>query len=111
MKRLNTPQELDFGLEPGLDTGARTMSFIRTYPNCVKFLAHHQIYNLFATMSEEVGKYYKEDLAICRKYGLSAGWVAEGFYHHMAGSQWNAGHPAFAQGHKERMDLFLKNFY
>lgn len=113
MARLKNPNELDFGLDPGLDAGGRTKNFIKAHPNEVKFLPNHQISYFIATMAEDdpVGKYYREDLAICRKYGLSAGWIAEGFYHYMAGSQWNSGNPAFAQGHRERMDLFLKNFY
>ncbi|HVI42034.1 MAG TPA: hypothetical protein VM577_15390 [Anaerovoracaceae bacterium] len=112
MKLLKNPQELDFGLDPGLDVGGRTKDFIAKYPNSVKFLANHQVSYFLATLGDDpAGKYYETDISICRKYGLSAGWIAEGFYHYMAGSQWNAGNPAFAQGHKERMDLFLRYFY
>lgn len=112
VKRLKDPQELDFGLEPGLDAGGKTKDFIKKYAQDVKFLGNHQISYFIQTLNDEpIAKYYKDDLAIARKYGLSAGWIAEGFYHYMAGSQWNGSNPTFAQGHKERMDLFLQYFY
>lgn len=113
MKLLKNVCDLDFGLSPGLDVGGKTKEFIENNPNAVKFLANHQTSYFLGTLREEESnaKYFKTDLDICRKYGLSAGWIAEGFYHYMAGSQWNASNPAFAQGHKERMELFLKYFY
>lgn len=112
MKRLNNVHELNFGLEPGLDTGGRTREFIQKYPNTVKFLANHQTSYFFRTLEgERLGEYLKTDLEICRNHGLSAGWIAEGFYHYMAGSQWNAENPTFAAGHKLRMNLFLNYFY
>jgi len=113
MKRLNDANELDFGLSPGLDTGGNTKNFIENNPNSVKFMANHQTSYFIATLNnnEPIGEYLKTDLAICRAHGLSAGWIADGFYHHMAGSQWNASNPTFAEGHRQRMDLFLKYFY
>lgn len=112
MKLLKNPRELDFGLDAGLDTGGKTKEFIKNNANSVKFVANHQTSYFLATLSDEpIAKYFKTDLDICRKYGLSAGWIAEGFYHYMAGSQWNASNPAFAKGHKERMDVFLEYFY
>jgi hypothetical protein len=113
MRRLKNPKTLDFGFDPGMDCGGRTKDFIRDNANAVKFLPNHQISYFIATMSENdpVAKYYRDDLAICRQHGLSAGWISEGFYHYMAGSQWNSGNPTFAKGHRERMELFLKNFY
>jgi len=112
MKLLKEPSQLDFGLEPGLDVGGKTKDFIKNNALGVKFLPNHQTSYILATLNEEpIANYYRDDLTICRKYGLSAGWIAEGFYHYMAGSQWNGANPAFAQGHKERMDLFLKYFY
>lgn len=112
MKLLKNVYELDFGLDPGLDVGGRTKKFIEDNANSVKFLANHQTSYFLATLDKEpIAEYFKDDLAICRAHGLSAGWIAEGFYHYMAGSQWNAGNPVFASGHKKRMDLFLKYFY
>lgn len=113
MNLLKDPNELDFGLEDGLDAGGKTRYFVKNNPNAVKFLPNHQTSYFIAILPEEdsMAKYYKEDLLIARKYGLSAGWITEGFYHYMAGSQWNGANPSFAQGHKERMDLFLKYFY
>jgi hypothetical protein len=112
MKLLKIPQELDFGLEPGLDTGGKTQYFVKQYSGAVKFLANHQITYFIGTLQDEpIAEYYKSDLAICREHGLSAGWIAEGFYHYMAGSQWNSYNPIFASGHEQRMKLFLKYFY
>lgn len=113
MKALKNVNELDFGLDSGLDVGGKTKEFIERNNSSVKFLANHQTSYFIGTLREEESnaKYFKTDLDICRKYGLSAGWIAEGFYHYMAGSQWNASNSAFAQGHKERMELFLKYFY
>lgn len=112
MKFLTDPKELDFGLSPGFDVGGKTREFIEKYSKSIKFITNHQVSYFIGTLNDEpIADYFKNDLAICRKYGLNAGWIAEGFYHYMAGSQWNAENPAFAQGHKERMDLFLKHFY
>lgn len=113
MKKLINPQELDFGLAPGLDTGGRTKEFIENHPHEIKFIPNHQISYFVRTLNENesLAKYFGEDLEISRGHGLSSGWIAEGFYHYMAGSQWNASNPAFAQGHKKRMELFLKYFY
>jgi hypothetical protein len=113
MKLLNNVRELDFGLDTGLDTGGKTKTFIEKNPNSVKFMANHQTSYFLATLEGKgpFAEYFKADLDICRTHGLSAGWIAEGFYHYMAGSQWNAANPVFADGHKKRMDLFLKYFY
>lgn len=113
MKLLKNPQELDFGLDTGLDAGGKSRTFIEKYPDEIKFIPNHQASYFLATLLEgdPNRKYWEVDLQISRKYGISSGWLAQGFYHYMAGSQWNAGNPAFAQGHKERMDLFLRYFY
>src|SRR5574343_297433 len=113
MKRLTNPKELDFRPCPGLDTGGRTKDFIAKYPNDIKFIPNHQIeYFIRILGTDPMAEYYKEDLAICRKAGLSAGWCAEGLLHYMAGSQWNKNdNSAFAQGHQDRMNLFLRYFY
>lgn len=113
MNKLNNPSELDFGLAPGLDVGGNTQGFIKNHANEVKFISHHQITYFMHTLNNEpIAKYFEKDLAICRSHGLSAGWVADGFFHYMAGSQWNSGENTnFAIGHKKRMDLFLEYFY
>jgi hypothetical protein len=113
VKRFNNVKELDFGLEEGLDTGGRTRTFIKSHPQSVKFLANHQSSYFLGTLeaNDPMYNYFKDDISICRAHGLSAGWIAEGFYHYMAGSQWNAGNPTFAEGHKKRMQLFLHYFY
>jgi hypothetical protein len=113
MKRLANPHELDFGLAPGLDCGGKTKDFIKSHESAVKFLNNHQISYMIAILTgQPIAEYFSNDLAICRSHGLSAGWVADGFYHYMAGSQWNnAENPTFAAGHKLRMDLFLNYFY
>jgi len=106
--------KLDFGLEPGVDTGGKTKDFIIKYPNLVKLLPNYQASYFLQTLdnSEILAKYFKEDLEISRAHGLSSGWIAEGMYHYMAGSRWNLNdNPLFAEGHKKRMDLFLKYFY
>ena len=79
MKLLKEPSQLDFGLEPGLDVGGKTKDFIKNNALGVKFLPNHQPSYILATLNEEpIANYYRDDLTICRKYGLSAGWIAEG---------------------------------
>lgn len=115
MNLLSNPQELDFGLAPGLDVGGKTQDFITKYTNLVKFLPNHQISYFMRTLNENesLAQYFKKDLEISQAHGLSSGWVSEGgMYHYMAGSQWNAGDKStFAAGHQKRMDLFLHYFY
>ncbi len=112
MKLLRNPQDLDFGLEPGLDCGGKTKYFIQGYPGQVKFLENRQILDHISTeRNDPLMEYFRDDLFICGKYKLSAGWVANGFYHYMAGSQWNSYDSGFAEGHRQRMELFLKHFY
>lgn len=112
MTLLQNPKDIDFGLEPGLDCGGKTKYFIENNPEKVKFLENSQVLNYISTaQNTPFLQYFRDDLFICGKYGLSAGWVANGFYHYMAGSQWNSYFPSFAEGHKLRMDLFLKYFY
>lgn len=113
MKQLKNVQELDFGLDTGLDTGGKTKNFINNYPDSVKFLSNHQTTYFFETSHDHdsLAPYFRESLNICKKYGISAGWIADGFYHYLAGSQWNADNPTFAEGHRQRMELFLKYFY
>lgn len=106
--------ELNFGLAPGVDTGGQTKNFIAKYPDAVKFLPNYQAAYFLATLneSESLAQYFKEDLEISKAHGLSSGWIADGMYHYMAGSQWNSGDkPEFYSGHQKRMDLFLKYFY
>lgn len=106
--------ELNFGLAPGFDTGGRTKDFIAKYPNQVKLLPNHQASYFLRTLegTESLAQYFQEDLDITRAAGLSSGWISEGLYHYMAGSQWNSGDKSeFALGHKKRMDLFLRYFY
>lgn len=112
MKLLQNPQELNFDLLPGVDVGGKTKEFIEKYPQAVKFLGNHQADYMMAIMHDQpIAEYFREDIKICREHGLSAGWVANGIYHYMAGSQWNANNPTFAAGLTKRMDLFLKYFY
>lgn len=112
MKLLQNVKDIDFGLEPGLDCGGKTKNFIKNNPNKVKFIENSQVLNYISTnQNSPLLQYFRDDLYICGKYGLSAGWVADGFYHYMAGSQWNSYFTSFADGHKLRMDLFLKYFY
>lgn len=111
MKLLKNPNDLSFGVEPGLDTGGKSRHFINNNAQLVKFLPVYQASYMMSIMEKDpVSKYFKDDLEICRNHGLSAGWVSCGFYHYMAGSQWNADNLTFAEGHKKRMDLFLKYF-
>ena len=110
--KLINVHEIDFGLEPGLDVGAKTRNLLKKYKNTIKLVHNHQMTDYIQMIKDNPAvEYYKTDLAICRKHGLNAGWVADGFYHYMAGSQWNGGNPTFAEGHKQRMELFLANFY
>lgn len=113
MKLLKNVNELDFSLMPGLDVGGKTKEFIEKYPDSYKFIPNHQAAYFLATLNgtESLAQYFKKDLEITKAVGLSSGWIAEGFYHYMAGSQWNSENPAFASGHKQRMDLFLAYFY
>lgn len=107
-------KELDFALEPGFDVGGRTKDFLIKYPNDVKLLPNYQAAYFLATLdpTESLAQYFKADLAITRKAGLSSGWLCYNFYHYMAGSGWNKNdNPLFAKGHRDRMDLFLKYFY
>jgi len=112
MKLLQNPSELNFDLLPGVDVGGKTKEFIEKYPQTVKFLSNHQADYIAAILHDQpISEYFKEDIKICRQHGLNAGWVANGIYHYMAGSQWNANNPTFAEGLKKRMDLFLQYFY
>lgn len=112
MTLLQNVSELDFGLEPGLDVGGKTKDFIKNNQKKIKFLENSQILNYISTaQNTPLLQYFRDDLAICGQHGLSAGWVANGFYHYMAGSQWNSYFSSFAEGHKKRMNLFLKYFY
>lgn len=107
-------QELDFGLSPGLDVGAKTIPFIEKNKENIKYLDNHQMVNIMGSGSlynSPFLEYFKNDLDICKAHGLSAGWIAEGFYHYMAGSRWNDSNPTFAAGHEKRMQLFLNYFY
>jgi hypothetical protein len=113
MMLLSNVRELDFGLTNGLDTGGKTKDFILNHPQSVKFLNNHQASYMQAILKgQPLAEYFSADIDICRQHGLSAGWVADGLYHYMAGSQWNAGeNPNFAAGHQKRMELFLRYFY
>lgn len=114
MKMLKNVNELDFGLAKGLDVGGKTKDFIENNIDSVKLLPNHQTSYFINTLEESahpIVKYFIDDLAICRSHGLSAGWISEGFYHYMAGSQWNGTNPTFAAGHEKRMNLFLNYFY
>ena len=113
MTKLNNVNELDFGLIPGLDVGGKTANFIKNNADHVKFLPNHQASYFLATLQgdDKYFDYFKSDLDICKSHGLSAGWISEGFYHYMAGSQWNASNSIFAEGHRKRMELFLRYFY
>lgn len=106
------PNELDFGLQVGLDTGGNTYRFVDKYPERVKFLPHHQAYNVARTLNpgDPFCQYLNADVAICRQYEINAGWIAEGFYHYLAGSRWNASSAAPMQGHEKRMKLFMGLF-
>lgn len=116
MKLLNAVGvgELDFGLFPGVDTGGKTAAFIKKYPDLVKLLPNHQVSYFLRTLdeNESLAQYLKEDLEISKAHGLSSGWVSDGIFHYMAGSQWNSGDKSiFAIGNEKRMNLFLKYFY
>lgn len=113
MKNLKDPNELNFDLLPGLDAGGKTKEFIKKYPEAVKFLGNHQADYMMAILHDQpIAEYFREDIKICRAAGISSSWCASGIMHYMAGSQWNAGENSlFAEGHKKRMELFLKYFY
>jgi len=112
MKLVKDPNELDFGCARGLDTGGKTKDFVKNNKELVRFIDHYQI-SVIPDMSKYrfLSKYFYADLDICQRHNLSAGWIAEGFYHYVAGSQWNGGNPTYAQGHEKRMKLFLEFFY
>ena len=134
MKLLKNANELDFGLEAGLDCGGKTKEFIKNN-KLVKFIGSHQTSNIVSNstgksfseidlhvyrstnqharlLNDSLLHFFETNLNICKDHSLSAGWVAEGFYHYIAGSQWNASErTSFAEGHKKRMELFLKYFY
>lgn len=114
VKNLGTKIDtLDFGLDVGLDTGGKTGKFVEDNPSIIKYLGNQPINEgIIARLdNSRLKEYFTIDLEISRKYQLNAGWIAEGFYHYMAGSQWNAANSMAVQGHKERMELFLKYFY
>lgn len=113
MNKLKDPNELNFDLDDGLDTGGKTKDFIKNNINYVKFIPNHQAFYFLNTLSadDKFAQYFKRDLDICRSHGLNAGWIAEGFYHYMTGSQWNDGNSIFANGNKKRHELFLEYFY
>lgn len=112
MKKLKSPVELNFNLGPGLDVGGQTKDFIKNNANSVKFLENIQTLNFISTnKNHQFIQYFKDDLAIGGKHQISVGWMSEGFYHYVAGSGWNINGPIAADGHKLRMDLFLKYFY
>lgn len=103
--------ELNFECALGLDTGGKTHSYVMNNLDKVKFLENHQIPNIINTLSPGLQEYFNEDMKICADHGLNKGWVAEGFYHYLAGSQWNALDDVLRMGHQKRMELFLKYFY
>lgn len=105
--------ELDFSCAVGLDTGGKSFEFIQNNQNLkMKFMEHHQIPNVINSLSPGMQEYLNQDIEICAEYGLNKGWISEGFYHYLAGSQWNLEYdPRFAEGHNKRMALFLKYFY
>lgn len=114
MKQLGKKVEmLDFGLDVGLDTGGRTGQFVEDNNGVVKYIGNQPINEGIIKQfdSDRLKEYFVADIDITKRYQLNAGWLAEGFYHYIAGSQWNADNSILAQGHKERMELFLKYFY
>jgi hypothetical protein len=115
MTKLKNANELDFGLAPGLDVGGKSKEFIKNNINSIKFIPNHQSFYFIKALEEDsqpIVKYFIDDLVICRSHGLSAGWVAEGFYHYVAGSRWNENDKStFSEGHSKRMQLFLNYFY
>lgn len=102
---------LDFGPDVGLDCGGLTYRFVEKNTTSVRLIHNHQIRNVLNSLPLTMQQYLTEDLTICANYGLNAGWIAEGFYHYMAGSQWNAENDRLIQGHRERMELFLRYLY
>lgn len=104
--------DLDFGLSPGLDTGGKTHLFIEKNTTGVKFIPNHQIDSMLHTLEKHrLYEYFKLNVDICKKHILGAGWIAENFYHFIAGSRWNSSDLLSIEGHKQRMDLFLRYFY
>lgn len=109
----NAVESLNFGCADGLDTGGMTRAFVENNQSKIKFLVHHQVEYFARTLHSDdaFAAYLKADIAIARQHGLSAGWICEGFYHYMAGSQWNiTDEPAFSEGHDKRARLF-REFY
>ena len=105
----------------GLDTGAMTGYFIKRYPETIKYLDQLQVRDVFnkeiTDENAEKFKYtslisfFESNNEICTQYGLSPGWITNGFYHYIAGSQWNSrNNLVFQQGHNLRGELFKKYF-
>lgn len=100
-KTIREPQLLDFncgkvertinGVKTytGLDTGGMTYKYIDKYKSDIKFIPHYQIYGVVPDYGDKTVEYLKYDYKICKKNKLNSGWFAEGFYHYVAGSQWN----------------------
>ncbi len=111
VKALGDVSQLNFECDLGLDTGGKTHTYVMKNRDKVKFIGNHQIPNAMKELTPGLQEYFAADLEICKAHGLNSGWIAEGFYHYMAGSQWNALDNTLRDGHKNRMDLFLKYFY
>jgi hypothetical protein len=107
----NLISTLDFSVARGLDTGGMTFNFVEKNNSLVRRLNNLASDGMARLSSGELKEYLEADLQICSQYKLNKGWFCEGFYHYMAGSQWNSSNPAMINGHSERMKLFLKYFY
>lgn len=106
-----------------LDTGGMTIYFIEKHSSKkIKYLNNN---NFFGMKDDKLNKieaikfdektsiyqYVKEDFLICQEYGLNPGWHCEGFYHYIAGSQWNSkDNNNYKIGHIKRLDLLYKYF-
>lgn len=99
----------------GLDTGGLTHTYFEKYKCNVKLLEAIQISNKnYFPENEDLNSYFSQIYDICRKYELSSGWYAVGFYHYIAGSQWDAPVGAIKrqEGHQKKLntccDFFLQ---
>ena len=108
----NQISTLDFSVARGLDTGGMTFNFVEKNNSLVKRLNNLAADGMARLLSSgNLKEYLDADLQICAQYKLNKGWFCEGLYHYMAGSQWNSSNTTTANGHAERMKLFLRYFY
>lgn len=99
----------------GLDTGGMSHVYIQRKPDNVKFLENHDIANVVDRLKPEhpkLAEYFDKTAKLCSSSGIPTGWYANGFFHYIAGSQWNASSIGERQknGHARKLDRCIEFF-